>query len=108
MHKLDHIERKEKESSFNFTKSINDIQSENAIPGGQDLIFFDAFAPNTQELLWQKPVLENCFNSLNPKGILVTYCAQGQLRRDLQAVGFATERLPGPPGKREMLRATKP
>ncbi len=40
-------------------------------------------------------------------GILVTYCAKGQVRRDLESVGFNVERLVGPPGKREMLRAIK-
>jgi len=44
---------------------------------------------------------------LNPEGMIVTYCAKGQVRRDMQSAGFQVERVPGPPGKREMLRATK-
>ena len=44
---------------------------------------------------------------MNRNGIFVTYCAKGQVRRDLEQIGFVVERLPGPPGKREMLRATK-
>ena len=46
--------------------------------------------------------------ALKPKGVLVTYAAKGSVRRAMQAVGFEVERLPGPPGKREMLRAIKP
>jgi tRNA U34 5-methylaminomethyl-2-thiouridine-forming methyltransferase MnmC len=45
---------------------------------------------------------------LNEGGIFVTYCAKGEVRRNLQAAGFVVERLQGPPGKREMLRGVKP
>ena len=48
------------------------------------------------------------FTALKPNGVLVTYAAKGSVRRAMQAVGFVVERLEGPPGKREMLRATKP
>ena len=47
------------------------------------------------------------YNFLGENGIMVTYCAKGQVRRDLLEIGFKVERLPGPPGKREMLRAIK-
>jgi len=47
------------------------------------------------------------YNALKNDGILVTYSAKGSVRRAMQAVGFVVERLPGPPGKREMLRARK-
>lgn len=72
-----------------------------------NLIYFDAFAPDIQPDLWGIDVFEKMFNCLKPAGILVTYCAKGQVRRNMQAVGFKVERLPGPPGKREMLRAIK-
>lgn len=72
-----------------------------------DLIYFDAFGPNAQADMWQKSIFENLYAVLNPGGVLVTYCAQGQFKRDLKAVGFSLEALPGPPGKREMTRATK-
>ncbi|MCB9169753.1 MAG: tRNA (5-methylaminomethyl-2-thiouridine)(34)-methyltransferase MnmD [Flavobacteriales bacterium] len=73
-----------------------------------DLIYFDAFAPEKQPELWTQPVFQRMFATLRPGGILVTYCAKGQVRRDMVAAGFAVERLPGPPGKREMLRARRP
>lgn len=95
---------------FHFTleKIFNDIEKLQVIPFGQHLIYFDAFAPNSQEELWTPKILQKCFQALYSGGVLVTYCAKGQLRRDLIAIGFQVERLPGPPRKREMLRATKP
>jgi tRNA U34 5-methylaminomethyl-2-thiouridine-forming methyltransferase MnmC len=72
-----------------------------------DLIYFDAFGPRVQAEMWGYPILEKMFQSLNSKGSLVTYCAQGQFKRDLKSVGFILESLPGPPGKREMTRATR-
>ena len=72
-----------------------------------DIIYFDAFAPSKQPELWSIDILEKCYRALAPQGIFVTYSAKGQLRRDLQELGFKVERLPGPPGKFEMLRATK-
>ena len=72
-----------------------------------DLIYFDAFAPRVQAEMWDITILKKMFQSLNVGGALVTYCAQGQFKRDLKAVGFSLESLPGPIGKREMTRATK-
>ncbi|MBL7741788.1 MAG: tRNA (5-methylaminomethyl-2-thiouridine)(34)-methyltransferase MnmD [Chitinophagaceae bacterium] len=72
-----------------------------------NLIYFDAFAPVAQPELWTKEIFEKLYKLLLPGGILVTYCSKGVVRRNMQAAGFTTERLPGPPGKREMLRATK-
>lgn len=72
-----------------------------------DLIYFDAFGPRVQPELWTETIFEKMYLALRPKGVLVTYSAKGSVRRALQAVGFEVERLPGPPGKREMLRATK-
>lgn len=72
-----------------------------------DLIYYDAFGPKTQPELWTLACFERCLSALTAGGALVTYCAKGQVRRDLLSVGFEVERLPGPPGKREMLRAWK-
>jgi tRNA U34 5-methylaminomethyl-2-thiouridine-forming methyltransferase MnmC len=70
-----------------------------------DVIFFDAFAPQAQPEMWEESIFEKLAKALNPGGGLVTYCAQGEFRRRLRRAGFTTERLPGPPGKREMTRA---
>lgn len=72
-----------------------------------DLVYFDAFAPNAQPELWEEPVFKKLFEAMNPGGILVTYCAKGEVRRNMIKCGFEVERLPGPPGKREMLRSVK-
>ena len=73
-----------------------------------DVIFYDAFGPRTQPELWDRKATDLCFRILAPGGLLTTYCSQGQFRRNLQSSGFHTEKIPGPPGKREMTRAIKP
>lgn len=77
------------------------------IPAKYDCIFFDAFAPEKQPEMWTRDVLAKATDALNDGGVLVTYCAKGQLRRDLASLNLKVEKLPGPPGKREMTRATK-
>jgi len=72
-----------------------------------ELIYFDAFAPNTQPELWTNEIFEKMFAMLEPGGILVTYCSKGDVRRAMQAAGFIVEKLPGPRGKREMTRALR-
>ena len=72
-----------------------------------DLIYFDAFGPRAQSEMWDLPVLTKMYERLNPGGVFVTYCAQGQMKRNLKSLGFSLESLPGPPGKREMTRAMK-
>ena len=72
-----------------------------------DIIYFDAFAPNAQPELWTISMFEKMYNALKTNGILVTYCAKGDVKRNLKATGFQIESLPGPVGKREMTRAIK-
>ena len=72
-----------------------------------DLIYFDAFGAQNQPELWTEEIFAKMFQAIKPNGILVTYAAKGSVRRAMQSVGFVVERLPGPPGKREMLRAMK-
>jgi tRNA U34 5-methylaminomethyl-2-thiouridine-forming methyltransferase MnmC len=72
-----------------------------------NLIYYDAFAPNAQPELWTAEAFTQLFNMLTAEGILVTYCSKGDVRRAMQAAGFLIEKIPGPPGKREMVRATK-
>lgn len=72
-----------------------------------DLVYFDAFGAAHQPELWTIEIFKIMFNAMQENGVLVTYCAKGSVRRAMQEVGFAVERLDGPPGKREMLRATK-
>ena len=67
-----------------------------------DIIYFDAFGPRAQEEMWGFEILQKTTSMLNPDGLFVTYCAKGQLKRDLKTLGLKVETLPGPPGKREM------
>ena len=71
------------------------------------LIYFDAFGARVQPELWTAAIFKIMYEALQKHGVLVTYAAKGSVRRAMQEVGFEVERLPGPPGKREMLRATK-
>ncbi len=92
--------------SFQLTKRqqfFNEINDKNSF----NLIYFDAFGARVQPELWIEEIFQLMYNSLKENGVLVTYSAKGSVRRALQTVGFLVEKLPGPPGKREMLRATK-
>ena len=82
---------------------------ENWLPSSNsDLIYFDAFAPSAQPELWSREVFEKLYRCTNPGGLLVTYCAKGDVRRAMKAAGWEVNKLPGPPGKREMTRAIHP
>ncbi|MEM0991530.1 MAG: tRNA (5-methylaminomethyl-2-thiouridine)(34)-methyltransferase MnmD [Bacteroidota bacterium] len=92
--------------NFNFRKhrqTFDQIHHQDTF----DIIYFDAFAPNAQAELWELPMMEKMYAALKENGILVTYCAKGAVKRTMKAAGFTVERLPGPPGKREMTRAVK-
>lgn len=78
-----------------------------ALENQLDLVYFDAFGPRAQAEMWDKSIFEKLFRALRIDGVLVTYCAMGQFKRDLKSIGFKVEALPGPPGKREMTRAIK-
>ncbi len=77
------------------------------IPPIFDIVYFDAFNPDVQPHLWTTEVFARFHASLHTHGILVTYCVKGIVKQALRSVGFTIKRLPGPPGKREMLRAYK-
>lgn len=71
------------------------------------IIYFDAFDPVAQPELWTEAVFEKMYGLLHTNGILVTYCSKGAVQRALKAAGFSIEKLKGPPGKREIIRAKK-
>ena len=77
------------------------------LPNGFDVVFFDAFAPNKQPELWDTLVFEKIYRIMSENSLMVTYCCQGQAKRNMIAAGFEVEKVPGPPEKREMLRARK-
>jgi len=106
MHQQDWEIKDEISSDFSLTKRkqfFNEINDENKF----DLIYFDAFGARVQPELWTEEIFEKMFKALKPGGVLITYSAKGSVRRAMLAVGFLVEKLPGPLGKREMLRAIK-
>lgn len=83
-----------------FFEAIDDVEK-------FDLIYFDAFGFATQPELWSEAIFQSMYKALKPKGILVTYACRSIIKNNMINAGFSIEKLPGAPGKREMLRATK-
>ena len=93
-------------ADFTFFKHQNDFVDLN-YSDQFDVLYFDAFGPRVQPELWTEAIFKSMYEAMSPKGVLVTYCCQGNARRAMTKVGFTVVRLPGPPGKRHMLRAVK-
>jgi tRNA U34 5-methylaminomethyl-2-thiouridine-forming methyltransferase MnmC len=92
---------------FQLTKnhvSLNEFESKVQY----DLIYFDAFEPETQPELWTEEVFKKLYDMMATGGVLTTYCCKGYVRRNMIAAGFVVEKVPGPPGKREMIVAHRP
>ncbi len=106
LHQLPWNKRVELQSNFTLLKDETDLTA-TRFNQGYDLVYFDAFAPEVQPEMWDEVIFQKLYDAMSPGGILTTYCAKGIVRRTMQAVGFTVERLPGPKGKREMLRAVK-
>lgn len=106
MHQFPFAEQFKLSDNFNFEKRnifFNEIDDINSF----DLIYFDAFGFRVQPELWSTEIFKKMFHALKDKGVLVTYAARGVVKRSMQEVGFSVEKLAGPPGKREMMRAFK-
>lgn len=93
----------------NFTLAKKKIKVQEWSPGREqfDLVYFDAFSPGKQPEMWEPSVLKRVEQGMKAGAVFVTYCAKGQLKRDLKSLGLLVETLPGPPGKKEMVRAVK-
>ena len=91
---------------FTICKLKRDITKE-GLQGNFDLVYFDAFSPAAQPEMWTETVLTKIYDCMNRSGVFVTYSSKGSVRRTLQNLGMRVERLPGPEGKREMIRAVK-
>lgn len=106
------IHNREWETKVSITPSFDLIKTTTKLEafqssGSFDIIYFDAFAPSKQPEVWSSENLKKCFDLLNPNGILTTYCAQGQFKRNLKEAGFFVETLKGAMGKKEMVRGRK-
>lgn len=105
-----HLHEKESvrlSDQFNYKSIIGLIQETQLEEYFYDIVFFDAFSPETQPELWTEFLFEKLNKSMKPKGVLTTYSTKGIVKRALKSAGFSVEKLPGPPGKREILRAKK-
>jgi tRNA U34 5-methylaminomethyl-2-thiouridine-forming methyltransferase MnmC len=96
-----------KSSKFNGRILVEDFFSMVLPSDHYDLIYFDAFGPGVQPELWNEQMSQNMYATLRSGGVLTTYCVQGAWRRHLKTQGFDVIKLPGPPGKREVMRAVK-
>lgn len=92
---------------FTLYKHLSDFREFTPVQPA-DLIYYDAFSPEAQPALWNRETLARFCEALAPGGILVTYCVKGVVKEALRSLGLTVERLPGPPGKRHILRAAKP
>jgi len=90
---------------FVLEKRMVDVREFSDSPYRYHLVYFDAFAPKVQPELWTPEVFKRLHDVMAPDGVLVTYSCKSDVRRCLEESGFRTEKIPGPPGKREMLRA---
>ena len=106
MHECDWEHTNQLSDNFTLTKRrqfFQDIKDENAF----DLIYFDAFGFRVQPELWSEEIFAAMFKSLKPNGVLVTYACRTSIKNAMLSAGFSVKKLPGAPGKREMLRANK-
>ena len=106
MHSCDWESQQKITDNFTLTKRkqfFQDIEDKEQY----DLIYFDAFGFPLQPELWSEAIFKKMYDALLPKGTLVTYACRSSIKNAMLTVGFSIEKLPGAPGKREMLRATK-
>ncbi|MCX6334864.1 MAG: tRNA (5-methylaminomethyl-2-thiouridine)(34)-methyltransferase MnmD [Bacteroidia bacterium] len=92
--------------NFSINKILCDVVTD-CIPGYYDLIYYDAFGPEKQPEMWSSTIFEKISAMTVSGGILLTYSSKGLVKRNLRSNGFKVKRLPGPPGKRHIIRAIK-
>jgi tRNA U34 5-methylaminomethyl-2-thiouridine-forming methyltransferase MnmC len=107
IHQVKWNQREQISKFFSLLKDKQKLENVQLKQNFYDIVYFDAFGPRVQKEMWEIDNLKKIIDSLKDNGFLVTYCAKGQVKRDLKTVGFTIEALPGPPGKREMTRAWK-
>lgn len=95
------------EKTFSITKEQITLQDFSPRPKTFDLVYFDAFGPDVQPEMWTQEMFEKIASGVKQGGVLVTYSTKGIVKRNLKQAGFSIEKLPGPKGKREILRATR-
>jgi len=92
--------------NFSIMKLRGDLVTDN-ITGNYDLIYYDAFGPDKQPEMWSASIFKKISALTVKGGILMTYSSKGEVKSNLKYSGFKVSRLPGPPGKRHIIRAIK-
>lgn len=92
---------------FNLQKQFAKLENVQFTKEQFDIVYFDAFSPEVQPELWTEDIFKMIFDSMKKNAVLTTYSCKGIVKRALKSAGFQIEKLPGPPGKREFLRAEK-
>ncbi len=92
---------------FSLKKEHIKLESCDILQNDYNLVYYDAFGPSKQPEMWTVELLEKVCLGLKQYGTFVTYSTKGDLKRMLKSFGFIVEKLNGPPGKREVLRAIK-
>lgn len=108
MHDLPYNVAGEISGSFVLDKRLVDFRDFSEDPGRYHVVYFDAFPPKVQPELWTPEVFARMYTVMIPGGVLVTYSSKTEVRLALQECGFVVEKVKGPPGKREMIRAFRP
>ena len=106
MHKQDELYFEVR--NMNCRKFKHDMTGPFRKASGFHLVYFDAFSPSVQPAVWTEEVFRNIVQIMTPSGLQFTYYSRSSVRRAITTAGLIIEKLPGPPGKREMVRATKP
>ncbi|MFH0759786.1 MAG: tRNA (5-methylaminomethyl-2-thiouridine)(34)-methyltransferase MnmD [Bacteroidota bacterium] len=106
MHDAEWGEKIRLTSHFNLFKEWSDFRSMEP-EGTFDLVYYDAFDPRKQPHLWNEEIFSRISSMVNPGGVFVTYTSKGIVRRALISCDFLVEKVAGPPGKREMIRAIR-
>lgn len=109
-HQLHHCQNNETidiTNEFSFTKKIMKVENYAFEKDYYDLVYYDAFSPNTQPELWNVELFEKIYYGMKKGGILITYCAKGSVKRAMKSAGFDVIGLPGPIGKREITQCIK-
>ena len=107
LHGVEWEKEVELSNDFKLKKINTKLESINLLVDSFDIIYYDAFGPRVQPEMWTFDLFYKMFQMLRNGGVLATYCAKGQVKRDLRQAGFEVETCQGPPGKREMIRAWK-
>ncbi len=107
LHNVNELETDEINEHLRFQLIIDKLENVNLESDLFDVIYFDAFDPEVQPNLWDEEIFSKIYKACKKGGVLLTYSCKGIVKRALKSAGFTLEKLPGPIGKREILRAIK-